>query len=171
MIRFMLAMAAAFCVTTVAQAQTADGETPAEENICDGQSGRAFGICNAYCEAKDCDTQDDNGNGCESLMTQWQKNTKEDMPCLAGSCMECKNDIDFKYCRSFGGVCQKNATGGLTCVDKAGQCIGKTECTTCFSDIDIKSCYAAGGACSYGTFCRTSDRIEGAPCVTFQQSK
>jgi hypothetical protein len=41
------------------QAQTADGFTPAEEEVCDIFSGAAFGLCNAYCEAMDCELLDD----------------------------------------------------------------------------------------------------------------
>lgn len=36
-------------------AQTADGATPAEEDVCADESGRAKGLCNAYCEAMDCE--------------------------------------------------------------------------------------------------------------------
>jgi hypothetical protein len=36
------------------QAQTADGETPAEEMVCDEQIGALWGLCIAYCEAMDC---------------------------------------------------------------------------------------------------------------------
>src|SRR5688572_3413786 len=38
-----------------AAAKTPDGQTPSEETVCDGQVGAAFGLCNAYCEAMDCD--------------------------------------------------------------------------------------------------------------------
>ncbi len=39
-----------------AAAQTADGSTPAVEDVCDipELSGGAWGLCNAYCEAMDC---------------------------------------------------------------------------------------------------------------------
>ena len=37
-------------------AQTPDGQTPAQETVCDHESGAAFGLCNAYCEAMDCDS-------------------------------------------------------------------------------------------------------------------
>jgi hypothetical protein len=37
-------------------AETPDGEPPSVENICDGQEGSAFGLCNSYCEAMDCDS-------------------------------------------------------------------------------------------------------------------
>ncbi len=38
-------------------AQTPDGETPAQESVCDvlDPAGAASGLCNAYCEAMDCD--------------------------------------------------------------------------------------------------------------------
>lgn len=35
---------------------TPDWMTPAEETICDGETGAAFGLCNAFCEAMDCDS-------------------------------------------------------------------------------------------------------------------
>ena len=36
---------------------TPDGETPAQEDVCDdaGLMGAAFGLCIAFCEANDCD--------------------------------------------------------------------------------------------------------------------
>lgn len=40
----------------IAVAQTPDWMTPSEETICDGETGAAFGLCNAYCEAMDCDS-------------------------------------------------------------------------------------------------------------------
>ena len=41
-----------------ATASTADGLTPAEETVCDGAglTGALWGLCNAYCEAMDCDS-------------------------------------------------------------------------------------------------------------------
>src|SRR5260221_520465 len=45
------------CIGTgAALAQTPDGMPPARETICDNESGAAFGLCNAYCEAMDCDS-------------------------------------------------------------------------------------------------------------------
>lgn len=38
-----------------AQAKTPDGKTPAEETVCDAEIGAGFGLCNAFCEAMDCD--------------------------------------------------------------------------------------------------------------------
>ncbi len=55
---FALVLAAALA-PGAAIAQTADGQTPAEETVCDELSGAAFGLCNAYCEAMDCELLDD----------------------------------------------------------------------------------------------------------------
>jgi hypothetical protein len=72
-----------FSTATFAQG-TPDGQTPAEEDVCDGLSGAAFGLCNAYCEATDC------GDGvnyasfkaCASLQKNWKKKTGlSEMPC------------------------------------------------------------------------------------------
>ena len=50
--------------TAMAQG-TPDGQTPAEELLCDNQSGAAFGLCNAYCEAMDCDCPTASNPTCE----------------------------------------------------------------------------------------------------------
>jgi len=51
-----LALALLLLCTGAVLAQTPDGQTPAEETVCDHESGAAFGLCNAYCEAMDCDS-------------------------------------------------------------------------------------------------------------------
>ncbi|HZR82011.1 MAG TPA: hypothetical protein VFD92_13020 [Candidatus Binatia bacterium] len=37
---------------------TPDTDPPAEEVACDGLTGRAWGLCVAYCEAQDCPGSD-----------------------------------------------------------------------------------------------------------------
>ena len=37
-----------------AMSDTPDGETPAQESVCDGEVGAAYGLCVSYCEAMDC---------------------------------------------------------------------------------------------------------------------
>ena len=46
-----------------------------------GQPG--FGLCNAYCEAKDCDSDNPKGSetSCEQLSTNFQELTGAPMPC------------------------------------------------------------------------------------------
>ncbi len=47
MTTFLFAAGLVLAVPLVASAQTPDGETPAVETVCDGESGAAFGLCNA----------------------------------------------------------------------------------------------------------------------------
>ncbi len=40
-----------------ATGKTPDGQTPAEETVCDDALLSVWGLCNAYCEAMDCDSE------------------------------------------------------------------------------------------------------------------
>lgn len=75
----------AFGATPVA-AQTADGETPAEEDICAtaGLSGALQGLCNAYCEAMDCDSDNPHASSkaCENVSGNWDNHSDgQVLPC------------------------------------------------------------------------------------------
>ncbi len=58
-----------FCLfagfASIALAQTPDGDPPAVEEDCALESGAAFGLCNAYCEAMDCDCPTADNPECE----------------------------------------------------------------------------------------------------------
>jgi len=71
-------------------AQTPDGMPPSLETVCDTETGAAFGWCNAYCEAMDCELANDNdpltephasANACSKVRTKFQQSTGRDMPC------------------------------------------------------------------------------------------
>ena len=69
-----------------AMAGTADDFTPAEETVCDdaGLSGAPWGLCNAYCEAMDCDSDSPNATdeACSKTAEQFAEKTSGDlMPC------------------------------------------------------------------------------------------
>jgi hypothetical protein len=66
--------------------KTPDGETPSVETICDMYQGKAFGICNAYCEAQDCDTQPYK-NSCIILHDKFVKITGVEPPCPPCPCL------------------------------------------------------------------------------------
>ena len=53
----LISAAAAFgiLVSGAVLAKTPDGKTPASETVCENETGAAWGLCNAYCEAMDCD--------------------------------------------------------------------------------------------------------------------
>jgi hypothetical protein len=71
--------------TGAARAQTPDGFPPARETVCDAETGAAFGLCNAYCEAMDCDSGAPNASAtaCSKVRSRFQNITGRDMPCEA----------------------------------------------------------------------------------------
>jgi hypothetical protein len=60
-----------------ALAQTPDHQTPSRETICDSQRGAAFGLCNAYCEAMDCDSSQPEASptACSRVKSNYQRIT------------------------------------------------------------------------------------------------
>ena len=72
----------------LASAQTPDGDTPAVETVCDGESGAAFGLCIAYCEAMDCDNLPEASMyACESVRRTFNRITGGDVPCEPDTCV------------------------------------------------------------------------------------
>jgi hypothetical protein len=86
------------------KAQTPDGQTPAEETVCDGLGGGLFGLCNAYCEAMDCDGPDPHASNkaCEKVRQNFERasggaappcaETPVVCPCLFPILVECPPD-------------------------------------------------------------------------------
>lgn len=70
----------------------ADGLPPSEESVCDvlnldGVTPGLFGLCNAYCEAKDCDAypEGEEPRSCNRLLANYERrasNSDPVMPCL-----------------------------------------------------------------------------------------
>ncbi|HEX6901374.1 MAG TPA: hypothetical protein VF789_16735 [Thermoanaerobaculia bacterium] len=71
--------------TGAALAQTPDGETPAQETVCDDETGAAYGLCNAYCEAMDCESDDPQASetACTRVKDKFTQITGRDLPCEA----------------------------------------------------------------------------------------
>ncbi len=71
--------------TGAALASTPDGQTPAEETVCDSETGAAFGLCNAYCEAMDCESEDPQASetACTKVRGKFMNITGRDLPCEA----------------------------------------------------------------------------------------
>jgi len=68
-------------------AQTPDGLTPAQESICVGLSGAQWGLCNAYCEAMDCDDPAVHASetACERVLSRFEaRSGGTAMPCIVG---------------------------------------------------------------------------------------
>ena len=82
-----LTLGLALVLAPTSQANTPDGEAPAEESVCDGEeNGKAWGLCNAYCEAMDCDADPTaNAKACEKVEALYLSNTgNESRPCEEG---------------------------------------------------------------------------------------
>jgi hypothetical protein len=62
---------------------TPDGQPPADETVCNGFSGAAFGLCNAYCEAMDCDSPTPHASAaaCANARAHFMQKTGSDVPC------------------------------------------------------------------------------------------
>ena len=84
----LLAGALVLVVHGQPRAQTPDGETPAEESVCDDFSGAAWGLCNAYCEAMDCDGDPRaSASACDRVAAQFDsKSGGAVLPCEGCPC-------------------------------------------------------------------------------------
>jgi hypothetical protein len=87
-----------------AQAQTADGVSPAEEGICADESGPALGLCQAYCEAMDCDsdTPQASEQACDRVGENFERMTGEQPPCALPPC-PCFDAADLEAQETFQG--------------------------------------------------------------------
>ena len=96
-----------------ALAQTPDDLPPALETVCDAETGAAYGFCNAYCEAMDCDSDAPNAsaNACSQVRGKFQNITGRDVPC-ALAC-PCTSLPEFNADLEGMTFCLEGAVGGL----------------------------------------------------------
>ena len=80
---FTLSLALLVSWTGAASAKTPDGLPPSVETVCDNETGAAFGLCNAYCEAMDCDSGAPQASqkACDKVRDNFVKQTGEAPPC------------------------------------------------------------------------------------------
>jgi hypothetical protein len=84
--RFFVLLSAGFLLAwTGAAAKTPDGQPPSQETVCDAETGAGFGLCNAYCEAMDCDSPNHHAsdNACEHVKRNFERKTGRPLPCEA----------------------------------------------------------------------------------------
>lgn len=85
-VRFLLGAAFSFVPlmmeAPVSYAQTADGQTPAVESVCDGLSGALWGLCVSYCEAMDCDYPFPHADdqACDKVLGNYLKKSGSELP-------------------------------------------------------------------------------------------
>ncbi len=156
-IMFVSALAACLAAAGVLLAKTPDGQPPSKENPCAGLSKAAFGICNAYCEAQDCDVHP--RPSCETLRKNFQKATGQSkFPCDRVACGDsaptCNGDCPQ------GQVCASGAEAGGP---EGGGPDGRAACV-CLPPCGSALAPTCGGACPTGTVC-TSGPEAGGPEV------
>jgi hypothetical protein len=54
------------------------------ESVCEGEQGAANGLCSAFCDAMDCDSDDPQGSetACNKVKSKYQQITGDEPPCL-----------------------------------------------------------------------------------------
>jgi hypothetical protein len=54
------------------------------ESVCDGEQGAGYGLCNAFCDAMDCDSEDPQASAtaCDKVKSKYQQITGNEPPCL-----------------------------------------------------------------------------------------
>jgi len=95
----VLLIALVMLVAAAAYAKTPDGETPANEGVCDDLIGAPpglYGLCIAFCEAQDCEPDDSLADPFENCNTSSERilenyNRKKqdwdpEMPCIQEPC-------------------------------------------------------------------------------------
>lgn len=64
------------------------GQALADEEYCEGLVGAAYGLCNAYCNSLNCESEEHQASerACEAVYDKYYKRTGEEPPCVAVSC-------------------------------------------------------------------------------------
>ena len=100
---------------------TPDWMTPHQETICDSETGAAFGLCNAYCEAMDCDSANPQASAtaCTKVRDKFTNITGRPLPCETcpppppGTPCPCADIPEFNLLLSTAGFCQEVGTVGV----------------------------------------------------------
>ena len=124
---------------------TGAGAARAQETVCDAETGSAYGHCNAYCEAMDCDSDNPQASAtaCSKVRAKYQQTTGHDLPCevtcpcaevegdfadlLAGvssasSCSRSYNGVEGIFFRVPGGIGGSDPSVFVTSPDIGTQC-------------------------------------------------
>lgn len=118
------ALVGMMALTGAVSATTPDGETPANEGVCDvlkGGTAGLYGLCVAYCEAQDLDSFDKGPPNTKILANYNKKKlaTDPEMPCLQVPC-PCWSDAEFASISADGmAAACPSATNKLQIIDNA----------------------------------------------------
>ena len=101
----MISAAAAFAILMSGPVVT-KSETPASETICDSEIGAAWGLCNAYCEAMDCDEDPQaSQEACNRVSGKFISITGRALPCELPNPVTCpcsSFDLDLLQTANWG---------------------------------------------------------------------
>jgi hypothetical protein len=103
---------ATFALVATPALATPPDVPPAGEDVCDGEEGRAKGLCTAYCEAMDCD-EDPNASAtaCNKVKNNFTSLTgRAELPCEVVECPCAAYDLwQYAYAEDvFGLGCESN---------------------------------------------------------------
>jgi hypothetical protein len=119
-------------------AQTPDGIPADQETICDdaGLTGSAWDLCNAYCQAQDCDLPGVIKKSCEMLKKNFAKHTGTDvMPCDIVACALCGDPSPCVQTSTLG-VCEQMMS--VECDAIAGSLnVGEYDCDVVTIPADV----------------------------------
>jgi len=116
-------------------ATTPDGDTPANEHVCDvlkGGTAGLYGLCVAYCEAQDLDLVGDKDAPNNKILANYRKKMQAgdpDMPCIQVPC-PCWSAEQLANLTGSGGV--------LSCVTGATTAQVRNSSTLQFATIDTE---------------------------------
>jgi len=77
----LISLGSIILFTMIAATSPAFAQAP---SACEEESGAAYGLCNAYCEAMDCDSEQTfaSGKACQKVQDRFMLKTGRDLPCL-----------------------------------------------------------------------------------------
>jgi hypothetical protein len=114
-------------------AETADGDTPANEGVCDilqGGTPGLYGLCVAYCEAQDLDLVGDKETPNNKILANYRRKMNDgdpDMPCIQVPC-PCWTAEELARIGSSG--------GSLSCSTSSTTAVFRSSSPTLFATID-----------------------------------
>jgi len=88
LIKVILPLCLLLTFAGAAAANTPDGSPPSQETVCDGQTGAAYGLCTAFCEAMDCDSGAPQASqtACDKVGAKFLTITGQAPPCVLPAC-------------------------------------------------------------------------------------
>ncbi len=145
------------------QSSFADEMTPSEETVCDFLQGDEytnglFGLCDAYCEAKDCDEYPagEEPRSCNRILANYDRQREEadnpadpDMPCLAEPSASCPCWTPEQFA-ARGGSYEAEGCGVAPPEDFVGYLDPNSNMMIVFASTDDPGCVYINDAEGYG---------------------